>query len=143
MNTAYFSFFSAINRTVFTSRSKPNRSAVSIVAVMMAAAALFLPFLTPPASGAIAFGENSSFQRSDISSSSDSRPLLEMIGLKLAREGHTATALQDGRILMAGGENESEPIRQTEMFDPKSSSFSAGAMSITAHSGHTAILRVR
>src|SRR5437870_5153035 len=38
--------------------------------------------------------------------------------LNLARSGHTATRLPDGRVLIAGGENSSGVLNSTEIFDP-------------------------
>src|SRR2546422_182665 len=40
--------------------------------------------------------------------------------LQVARLGHTATVLGDGRILIVGGENASGPVGQAEIFDPAS-----------------------
>src|SRR5881397_4016502 len=37
--------------------------------------------------------------------------------LRVPRSGHTATALDDGRILILGGENESGAIADAEIFD--------------------------
>ncbi len=59
-------------------------------------------------------------------------------GLKIQRAGHTATRLQDGNILIVGGENGSGPVCDAEIFDPASKTFSLGAGLMTARTEHTA-----
>jgi len=59
-------------------------------------------------------------------------------GLKIPRTGHTATRLRDGNILIVGGENRSGPVRDSEIFDPISRTFSLGAGLLTARTEHTA-----
>src|SRR5437870_5011099 len=60
--------------------------------------------------------------------------------LGVARQGHTATLLADGRILLIGGENASGPVSQAEIFDPATASFSVAATSLAARTDHTATL---
>jgi hypothetical protein len=55
--------------------------------------------------------------------------------MTIARSGHTATLLPDGKVLVAGGPNES-----AELYDPESGTFSATGSMIVARSGHTATL---
>jgi hypothetical protein len=59
-----------------------------------------------------------------------------------ARSGHTATLLQDGRVLIVGGWNEDEPGRfdSAEVYDPADGIWRiTGRMSVP-RSGHTATL---
>src|ERR1041384_1130171 len=56
------------------------------------------------------------------------------------RHGHTATRLADGRVLIAGGENTSGTLNQTEIYDPASGSFTAAANLGAARADHTATL---
>ncbi|HXG92735.1 MAG TPA: kelch repeat-containing protein, partial [Blastocatellia bacterium] len=37
--------------------------------------------------------------------------------LNIERHGHTAVQLADGRILIIGGENEKETVKESEIFD--------------------------
>jgi hypothetical protein len=56
--------------------------------------------------------------------------------LSTARMSHTATALKDGRILIAGGHGGSGALASTEVFD---ATFSAGPTLATARTGHAAL----
>ncbi len=56
------------------------------------------------------------------------------------RRGHTATRLADGRVLIAGGENSTGTLNETELYDPSSGSFSAAANMATARADHSATL---
>jgi MBG domain-containing protein/galactose oxidase-like protein/Kelch motif protein len=56
------------------------------------------------------------------------------------RRGHTATRLADGRVLIAGGENGSGTLNETELYDPSSASFSAAGNMATARANHSATL---
>src|SRR6266446_3189050 len=60
--------------------------------------------------------------------------------LQVARQGHTATLLADGRVVLIGGENASGPVSQAEIFDPAAGSFSAVATSIASRTDHAATL---
>ncbi|HUG10679.1 MAG TPA: kelch repeat-containing protein, partial [Opitutaceae bacterium] len=60
--------------------------------------------------------------------------------LVVPRKGHTATVLNDGRVLIVGGRDAAGDLASAELFDPTSRSFSwIGAME-TARSGHAATL---
>lgn len=59
-----------------------------------------------------------------------------------ARWGHTATTLNDGRVLVVGGQQKpSKPLDTAEIFDPVSSTWSsAGKLSVKRGEGHTSVL---
>jgi hypothetical protein len=54
--------------------------------------------------------------------------------LSVARTGHTATALADGRLLVAGGIGEQGRLDSMEVFEPDSASFRAGGVLSAARS---------
>ena len=56
-----------------------------------------------------------------------------------ARSGHTATLLPNGRVLLAGGSGVSGPLASTEIYDPATGRFTAGAAMGTARSGQSAV----
>ncbi len=56
------------------------------------------------------------------------------------RRGHTATRLQDGRVLIAGGENSTGALNGTEIFDPATDTFSAAGNMDAARADHSATL---
>ena len=56
--------------------------------------------------------------------------------MAVARDGHTATLLATGKVLVAGGSG----LASTELFDPVTGTFSASGDMGSARSGHTAIL---
>ena len=58
--------------------------------------------------------------------------------LNIARKAHTATTLLDGRILIAGGENSSGEVEDSEVYDPNPGSFSLSAKLNIARANHTA-----
>jgi N-acetylneuraminic acid mutarotase len=65
--------------------------------------------------------------------------------LNLARSGHTATLLPDGRVLVVGGElrssgGPSDLTASTEIFDPKTGNWSPTGPLTTGREGHTATL---
>ena len=53
-------------------------------------------------------------------------------------EGTRATLLEDGRVLIVGGDNLNGMVSQAEIFDPVSQTSSLVADSITARTDHTA-----
>src|SRR5437867_4669194 len=46
-------------------------------------------------------------------------PVVGTPTLQVARQGHTATLLASGKVLIVGGENASGPVSQAEIFDPE------------------------
>jgi hypothetical protein len=67
--------------------------------------------------------------------------------LTIARSSHTATLLQNGTVLLAGGltqplaVGDDEPLTATtEIFDPRTNTFSPGHLMETPREGHTATL---
>lgn len=66
-------------------------------------------------------------------------PKIESESLNVERRGHTATRLQDGRVLIVGGENQSGTLSSSEIFDPATQSFSLGANAAAARTEHAAV----
>jgi hypothetical protein len=63
--------------------------------------------------------------------------------MHVARAGHQATRLLDGRVLVTGGYNDSgNAIAQTEIFSAVTGTWSTGASNITARTDH-AVARLR
>ena len=60
--------------------------------------------------------------------------------MSAARRGHTATRLSDGRVLIAGGENGTGALNESEIYDPASATFSATSSMTAARADHTATL---
>lgn len=60
--------------------------------------------------------------------------------LNLAREGHTATLLQNGKVLVAGGRNGTVIFNSAELYDPTTGTWSAAPNFSTARFGHSAVL---
>jgi hypothetical protein len=57
-----------------------------------------------------------------------------------ARAEHSATRLQDGRVMVAGGENATGPVAGAEIYDPATGTWDATGSLHTPRSGHTAVL---
>jgi hypothetical protein len=69
--------------------------------------------------------------------------LTALPSLGLSRAAHTATALPDGRVLVAGGCTRAgcggtAAGRHAEIYDPHARTFGAGPAMVTARAGHTA-----
>jgi subtilisin family serine protease len=60
--------------------------------------------------------------------------------MKVPRSHHTATLLQDGRVLIVGGLNEAGELNSAEIYDPGAGIFSLTGSMPAPRSGHTATL---
>ena len=60
--------------------------------------------------------------------------------MTVARDAHTATLLQDGRVLIAGGTDGSSSLVSAELYDPTSQAFTATDNMTIARLGHSATL---
>jgi phosphotransferase system IIA component len=58
--------------------------------------------------------------------------------MTIERRGHTAARLSDGRVLIAGGENASGALNQSEIYDPTTATFLASGNMSAARSDHSA-----
>ncbi len=67
--------------------------------------------------------------------------LVEITPMLRARAAHTATALQDGRVLIAGGlEGETSAPHDAERYDPTTNTFAPTGPMVTPRHSHTATL---
>src|SRR5256885_1098185 len=60
--------------------------------------------------------------------------------LTAPRNGHTATLLLNGKVLVAGGSNNDGPVLRAELYEPASGTWIITGSLITARFGHTATL---
>lgn len=60
--------------------------------------------------------------------------------MTIARVGSSATLLQDGRVLIAGGWSGRQPTASAELYDPASGSFTPTGAMTTRRGGHTETL---
>ena len=57
-----------------------------------------------------------------------------------ARKDHTVTLLNDGRVLIVGGMNDSGALNTAEIYDPATGTFALGGVMATARVNHTATI---
>ncbi len=60
--------------------------------------------------------------------------------MAVARDGHTATLLPSGMVLIAGGDRDGGPLASAELFDPAAGTLAATGNMIMARLGHMATL---
>ena len=65
-------------------------------------------------------------------------PILSTANLNIARQGHTATRLSIGKILIVGGENANGLIKESEIYDPATHRFLLADNLNAARTEHTA-----
>ena len=65
-------------------------------------------------------------------------PILGTAKLNIARQGHAAITLSDGKILIVGGENANGLIKESEIYNPATRQFMVADSSITARTEPTA-----
>ncbi len=56
----------------------------------------------------------------------------------IARERHTASVLIDGKVLVAGGHNNTSPLNSVELFDPSTETWMTTSNMNSARITHTA-----
>src|SRR5437773_399903 len=56
------------------------------------------------------------------------------------RVGHTATLLDNGKVLVTGGTSQSGPLTDAELYDPTSGTWTTTGSLLAARWGHTATL---
>src|SRR5688572_217836 len=147
MTTSPIPPFTSAVRSFVTSqlRNKPMRSLVLLGLIAVATSALTTSAFSAGSlrqlffGGAVGVGDT---QTSDTHAAAVNQMLnaepQSGSSLAVARRGHSATLLSDGRVLVVGGENTDGLITQSEIFDPTSGSFSAGANLSGARTDHSA-----
>ncbi len=69
-----------------------------------------------------------------------SAQIVDSTSLSVARVGHTGSRLQDGKILIVGGENASGALSLVEVYDSVTGTFALAASMGTRRADHTATL---
>ncbi len=82
------------------------------------------------------WGEDSQFPRSDAAASVDASPPTGP--MVVGRGSHTATLLQTGKVLIAGGTSTPGSISDAELYDPVTETFARTGSLATARALHTA-----
>jgi hypothetical protein len=103
------------------SNVKPRRASRAINPLVTWAAIAFVGFLASIACAVPSFAQ-----------------IVGTVQLNVERRGHTATLLEDGKVLIVGGDNQSGIVNQAELLDSASQTSSLAAMPIVARTDHTA-----
>src|SRR6185295_5926742 len=149
--TSVLSLISSTTKTIRTSRSLLRLfvivALVSVAAIALgstkSSANIFRPlfarataiFTKAPAAKANVV--NSTLRAEETAESEVPAPSTTM---SVERRGHTATRLNDGKVLIAGGENSSGASNESEIYDPTTSEFSIAGNLNAARTDHTATL---
>src|SRR5687768_582205 len=128
---------------IFLSKTQPARVLALILAIAMTAMALGSTSSSAGTVGQVLLAKAAAMIGVNATAGThalDSETAAEPEGSSLAseRRGHTATRLQDGRVLVAGGENSTGALNGTEVFDPAAGTFSAAGNMNSARADHTA-----
>ncbi|HSE84647.1 MAG TPA: kelch repeat-containing protein [Candidatus Binatia bacterium] len=103
------------------SNVKPRRASRAINPLATCAVIVFVGFLASIACAVPSFAQ-----------------IVGTVQLNIERRGHTATLLEDGKVLIVGGDNQSGIVNQVELLDPASQTSSLADMPIVARTDHTA-----
>jgi hypothetical protein len=93
--------------------------------------------------GGLGYTLLASFSGSSITASSSSFNVIGFAftgSMASARLAHTATLLNNGQVLIAGGENTTGVLATAQLYDPASGTFTATGSMTSARGGHTATL---
>ena len=85
------------------SNVKPRRAGRAINPLVTCAVIAFVGFLASIACAVPSFAQ-----------------IVGTVQLNIERRGHTATLLEDGKVLIVGGDNQSGIVNQVELLDPAS-----------------------
>src|SRR5687767_7629126 len=132
-----------VNRT--NSRIKPTRLTLLLGLTLFASAALATSAFSAGSLRQLIFGSAAIVGHADHSPENASVAMsyatLPQGGatLNVARRGHSATRLADGRVLIAGGENSGGSLSDAEIFDPATGAFTVIGNMGGARADHAAV----
>src|ERR1051325_8545026 len=150
-NTSFLSLLLSTTKTIRTSRGALRLfvliALVSISAIALgsseSSANVFRPLFTRAAAifnrapEVKASAVNPALRAAEIAEFEPPAPSTTM---SVERRGHTATRLNDGRVLIAGGRNGAGALNTTEIFDPATGAFASGPNMSVARASHSATL---
>src|ERR1044072_8753639 len=144
------SFLSLLHSTIKTIRSRRGALRLFASIALVSIAAIALGSTSSSAnlfSGAVAiFSKAPEAKASAVNSALHSEDIVESEAvapsttMSVERRGHTATRLNDGRVLIAGGENSNGALNESEIYDPATLEFSAAGNLNAARTDQTATL---